>query len=56
MTAFTIDLSPIVTLNPRQFEHTATGELVLMSPTGGKTGRTNAELSADVVIWNWSLD
>ena len=64
MTAFTIDLSPITHLNPTQFEdlcaanpdikfeRTPAGELVIMSPTGGETGRSNAELSADFVTWN----
>ena len=64
MTAFTIDLSPITHLNPTQFEdlcaanpdikfeRTPARELVIMSPTGGETGRSNAELSADFVTWN----
>lgn len=74
MTAFTIDLSPIlseqnpahVILTHEQFERlcaanpeiklerTPTGELVIMSPTGGETGKDNAELIADFVIWNRS--
>ncbi len=64
MTAFTIDISPIATLTSAQFEHlcqanpdvklerTPTGELVIMSPTGGETGKQNIELAADFVIWN----
>jgi Uma2 family endonuclease len=64
MTAFTIDLSPITHLNPTQFEElcaanpdinferTPTGELVIMSPTGGETGSSNATLIARFVIWN----
>jgi len=64
MSPFTIDLSPITTLtfdqfeqlcnaNPDvKFERTPTGELVIMSPTGGETGKGNAELLADFVIWN----
>lgn len=64
MTAFTIDISSIATLTPDQFEQlcqanpdvkferTPTGELVIMSPTGGETGKNNAELSADFVVWN----
>ena len=35
-----------------KFERTSTGELVIMSPTGGETGKDNAELIADFVIWN----
>ncbi len=64
MSAFTIDFSPITNLtdpqfeqlcaaNPEvKFERTPTGEIVIMSPTGGETGRENAELNADFVIWN----
>lgn len=64
MTAFTIDLSPIARLNDTQFEQlcaanpdikferTPNGELVIMSPTGGDTGRHNATLIARFVVWN----
>jgi Uma2 family endonuclease len=64
MTAFTIDFSPIAHLSHQQFEQlcaanpdikferTATGALVIMSPTGGETGRNNATLIARFVIWN----
>ena len=64
MTAFTIDFSPITILtddqferlcaaNPEiKFERTPTGELVIMSPTGGETGKNNVEIAADFVIWN----
>jgi Uma2 family endonuclease len=56
MTAFTFDLSPIVSLTDTQFdrlcaanpeikfERTPAGELVIKSSTGGDTGRKNAEL------------
>jgi Uma2 family endonuclease len=72
MTAFTIDLSPILSIsgsgNPRltdnqfeqlcaanpdiKFERTPTGDLVIMSPTGGETGMNNATLIARFVVWN----
>ncbi|MBF2080495.1 MAG: Uma2 family endonuclease, partial [Synechococcales cyanobacterium T60_A2020_003] len=64
MTAYTIDLSPILTLTADQFdrlceanpdvkfERTPAGELVIMSPTGGETGNENAELGAEFVFWN----
>jgi Uma2 family endonuclease len=64
MTAFTIDLSSITSLTNEQFdrlctanpelklERTPTGELVIMSPTGGETGKRNVELAADFVFWN----
>jgi Uma2 family endonuclease len=64
MTAFTIDLSSIASLTDEQFdrlctanpelkfERTPTEELVIISPTGGETGKRNAELIADFVVWN----
>jgi Uma2 family endonuclease len=64
MTAFTIDFSSITSLtyeqfdrlcaaNPEiKFERTPAGELVIMSPTGGETGKRNVELAADFVFWN----
>jgi Uma2 family endonuclease len=64
MTAFTIDLSPIARLTDTQFEQlcaanpeiklerTPTGELVIMSPTGGETGMNNATLISRFVVWN----
>jgi Uma2 family endonuclease len=60
----TLDLSPIVKLTRQQFydicaanpdavlERNADGELIVMSPTGGETGKFNSELNADLVIWN----
>jgi Uma2 family endonuclease len=61
---FILDFSPLATkvsdaefaelcrLNPElQFERTSEGELVIMSPTGGKTGRRNAKLIARVTTW-----
>jgi Uma2 family endonuclease len=64
MIAYTIDFSSITKLsdehfnrlceaNPDiKFERTPTGELVIMPPTGGETGKRNVELSADFVYWN----
>jgi Uma2 family endonuclease len=64
MTAFTFDLSSVVSLTDAQFdrlcaanpeikfERTSSGELVIMSPTGGETGRKNATLIARFVFWN----
>lgn len=64
MTAYTIDLRPIAVLTDSQFHHlcaanpeikferTSTGELVIMSPTGGETGQQNVEVAADLVLWN----
>ena len=39
--------------NPElKFERNANGELIVMAPTGGETGRFNAELVIDVGLWN----
>lgn len=35
-----------------RLEHTVTGELIIMPPTGGNTGKRNAELIADFIVWN----
>ncbi len=60
----TLNLSPIVKLTDPEFERlalfnrdlrlelTATGELVIMPPTGGETGNRNFELYIDLGIWN----
>ena len=64
MVAITLDLSAIATLTRSEFyklcaanpdkmlERLATGELIVMSPTGGETGYLNAELNVDVGLWN----
>ncbi len=35
-----------------QFERTATGELIIMSPTGSETGKINADLNYQLQAWN----
>ncbi|NJR76047.1 MAG: Uma2 family endonuclease [Scytonema sp. CRU_2_7] len=35
-----------------QFERTATGELIIMSPVGGESGNREADLIIDLGIWN----
>ncbi|MFM5979384.1 MAG: Uma2 family endonuclease [Sphaerospermopsis kisseleviana] len=64
MTAITINLNPIVRFTDDQFyqlcrknpdvkfERNAKGELLIMSPTGGETGRINSEINADFGVWN----
>jgi len=64
MTFLTVDLNHIIQLTDTQFyqlcrknpevkfERNAKGELLLMSPTGGETGKINAEILTDFVIWN----
>ncbi|AFZ54507.1 Uma2 family endonuclease [Cyanobacterium aponinum AL20118] len=64
MTAYTINFDVISTIDDEKFyqlcrhnpelklEKNQKGELVIMSPTGGETGKKNSELNADFVIWN----
>jgi Uma2 family endonuclease len=64
MTAITVNLNSLITLNDNQFyqlcrenpdvkfERNAKGELIIISPTGGVTGNINAEINADFGIWN----
>lgn len=42
-------------LNPElRIERTTEGDIVVMAPTGGKTGRQNARLTA--ALWNWAIN
>ena len=64
MTAFVLDLSPIINLTREQFyriceanpdrnlERSSTGELIVMAPTGGETGYRNSGLNFQVFSWN----
>lgn len=64
MTALILDLHSAIELTDEQFEQicttnrdlrlerTATGELIIMPPTGGETGRRNLGLAAQ--LWNWT--
>ncbi|MGH2414402.1 MAG: Uma2 family endonuclease, partial [Microcystaceae cyanobacterium] len=64
MNAYTINFNSIFQLNDEQFyqlcranpdikfERNVKGEIIIMSPTGGETGKRNAEIVADFVIWN----
>ena len=64
MTALTLNLDVIVQLtddafytlcqaNPElKFERTSVGELIVMPPTGGETGRRNLNLSMQLGIWS----
>jgi Uma2 family endonuclease len=64
MTDITINFNNIVKLNDEQFyqlcrdnpdvkfERNAFGELIIMPPTGGETGKCNAKLTARFVLWN----
>lgn len=35
-----------------RFERTATGELIIMPPTGGRTGKRNSDINLDLGLWN----
>ena len=35
-----------------RFEHTASGELLIMPPTGSETGRRNVKITTQLDIWN----
>lgn len=64
MTALTLVLEPLYTLNNHIFqqlcavnpdlklERTEQGELVIMPPTGGETGRQNSRLNFQLQLWN----
>ncbi|CAN1212731.1 Uma2 family endonuclease [Tumidithrix helvetica PCC 7403] len=64
MTAYTIDLEPIVKLTREQFyklcaanpelklERNANNELVLMTLSGGETSAWNSEINYDLGLWN----
>jgi Uma2 family endonuclease len=64
MNAYTLNLDVISKINDEQFyqlcrynpelnlERNQKGEIIIMSPTGGETGKYNAELNAEFVIWN----
>ena len=64
MTAITVNLNPIIQLTDNQFyqlcrenpeikfERNTKGEILIMSPTGGETGKRNFEIGIDFGIWN----
>jgi Uma2 family endonuclease len=64
MTAITINLNNVVKMTDDQFyqlcqdnpelklERNQWGELIVMSPTGGETGKRNAKMTARFVLWN----
>ena len=64
MTAITLNLNSIIKLTSEQFyqlceenpdlklERNANGELIVMPPTGGETGKRNS--TANALIWTWN--
>jgi Uma2 family endonuclease len=64
MNAYTLNFSQVCHLTDEQFyqlcrknpdiklERNAQGEIIIMPPTGGETGKRNAKLISRFVIWN----
>jgi Uma2 family endonuclease len=64
MTAITLNLNSIIKLTSQQFyqlceenpdlklERNANGELIVMPPTGGETGKSNSTANAQIWTWN----
>ena len=64
MITYTINFDPVCKFTDEQFyqlcrknpeikfERNARGEIVIMSPTGGKNGNRNAEIMIEFGIWN----
>ena len=64
MTAITLNLNSIIKLTSEQFyqlceenpdlklERNAKGELIVMPPTGGETGKSNSTANAQIWTWN----
>ena len=68
MTAITLNLNSIIKLTSEQFyqlceenpdlklERNANGELIVMPPTGGETGKSNSTANAQIWTWNDRTD
>ena len=64
MASLTLNLNSIIKLTREQFyqlcetnpdlklERNAQGELIVMPPTGGETGRSNSSVNAQIWFWN----
>jgi Uma2 family endonuclease len=64
MTAITVNFNSVIDISDEQFfqlcvsnpdtkfERNANGEIIIMPPTGGETGRRNAGLIGRFIIWN----
>ena len=64
MTAITLNLNSIIKLTAEKFyqlceenpalklERNANGELIVMPPTGGETGKTNSKFNLQIGLWN----
>ena len=63
MNAITLELQPIINLTDEQYyqlcrnnpdiklERNAKGQLIVMPPTGGNTGRRNLKISGQLAVW-----
>jgi Uma2 family endonuclease len=63
MTALTLNLNSVIQLTREQFyqlceenpdlklERNAQGELIIMPPTGGETGKSNSTINAQIWFW-----
>ena len=64
MTAITVNFSSVIDISEEQFyqlcihnsdtkfERNADGEIVIMPPTGGETGKRNSNLIIELGVWN----
>jgi Uma2 family endonuclease len=64
MNAYTLNLNSVIQMTDDQFydlcqanpdlkfERNSRGDLVIMPPTGGETGQSNAKLTSRFVVWN----
>ena len=64
MTAITVNFNSIIDISDEQFyqlctqnpetkfERNCDGEILIMPPTGGETGKRNANLIVQLAIWN----
>ena len=64
MSQITLNLNPIIKLTEEQFyqlcqensdlklERNAQGELIVMPPTGGETGKSNSKVNLQLGVWN----
>ncbi|WP_293126284.1 Uma2 family endonuclease [Microcoleus sp. bin38.metabat.b11b12b14.051] len=64
MTAITLNLNSIIQITSEQFyqlceehpelklERNANGELIVMPPTGGETGKSNSKFNLQIGLWN----
>ncbi|MEH2423053.1 MAG: Uma2 family endonuclease [Nostoc sp.] len=65
MTALTLNLNSVIKLTREQFyqlceenpdlklERNVQGELIIMPPTGGETGKSNSTINAQIWFWNY---